>query len=136
MNQPSCEERINEHLTSRLEDLRTLWEAYCNGEEDVEDLVSIHDYGLSIDYVPHDGKFNDDPGYLRYQISWGGPSDEFRFYLDADQDCYKIEYAFLDWGDGATRRLYGEDRDLMMEIYEWLKEIGTVEAVIEKAREE
>ena len=34
--------------------------------------------------------------YVRYQFSWGGPSDELRFYKNGD-----IEYWFLDWFDGA-----------------------------------
>jgi len=133
--QLSCDQRIQKHLDSRLEDLRILWDAYCKGEEDVEDLGNIYDYGLSIDYVPHDEEYNMEAGYLRYQLSWGGPSDEFRFYIDADLDCYKIEYAFLDWFDGATRRLYNENMNFMLEIYEWFREMGTVKSEIDKAKQ-
>jgi hypothetical protein len=137
--QASCEERINEHMESRLEDIRKLWEAYQAGEEEVEDLGSIFDYGLSIDYVAP-GTFGEEQeeGYLRYQLSYGGPSDEFRFYLTPNGrgwQAYKIEYAFLDWFDGATRRLYGEDRALMDELFDWFEEGGTVAAEIAKAGE-
>lgn len=69
-------------------------------------------YALCFDYVAP-GTFRDqDEGYWRYQISWGGPSDEIRFYgVVDDRDrghLYKAEYWFLDWGDGAFRHVAHE----------------------------
>lgn len=130
MKQETCEERIGVHLESRVTDLRELWEGYCNGEEDDEDMGNIYDYGLSFDYVPA-GTFSDQrEGYFRYQLSTGGPGDEFRFFADAAKDVHRIEYWFLDWFDGACRVLTGEDEELLMEIWEWFEEGGAVEKAL------
>ena len=40
-------------------------------------------------------------GYYRWQFSWGGPSDELRAYVNLDKSIHRLEYWFLDWGDGA-----------------------------------
>ena len=125
-----------------MDDLRLLWDGYtnaecpdcdgigeiytkeqvtlecelCNGtgnlDEDIPDLGSLFDYGLSFDYVAPQ-TFNDQlEGYFRYQLSWGGPSDEFRIYANRiseyDWSIYKIEYWFLDWFDGAKINVTGE----------------------------
>jgi hypothetical protein len=56
----------------------------------------FHSYGLSFDFVEA-GTFGDQKeGYYCYQLSWGGPSDEIRFYHNKS-----IEYVFLDWGTGV-----------------------------------
>ena len=58
------------------------------------------EYGLDFSYVQPD-TFNDQPeGYARYQISWGGPSSEIRFYCE-NRRPYRVEYWYMDWGDGA-----------------------------------
>ena len=56
----------------------------------------LMEYALSFDYVEAK-TFHDQPeGYHRYQISWGGPQDEIRFYDEGG-----IYFAYLDWYDGA-----------------------------------
>ena len=60
----------------------------------------INEYGLSFDWVEGKTEYNPNAGYYRWQLSWGGPSDEFRFYMDEDR-LYVIEYWFMDWFDGA-----------------------------------
>lgn len=141
--QRSCAERWQEQKDSTFEDLRTLWESYCEGEEEHEDLGSIWEYGLSFDYV-QPGTFGEeqDEGYFRYQLSWGGPSDEIRYYADPD-DCedggeyvhpQRITYVFLDWFDGEERGLHGEDRTLALDLFEWFKEGGCVQAEFDRSR--
>jgi hypothetical protein len=117
--------------------LNTLWKAYCKGEEDVEDLGNIFEYGLAFDYVAP-GTFNDqEEGYWRYQISWGGPSDEFRFYSSSPSDGpYRIEYWFLDWFDGASITLKGKELDLLRELWDWFEGAGSTQAEYDKARED
>ena len=129
--QETCKERVGRHLDSRIDDIKQLWEADQAGiEEGVEDLGTFNEYGLSFDYVSA-GTFNDQgQGYFRYQISYGGPSEEFRFYCDPDLECYKIEFWFLDWVDGACKVLRGENLDLMLEIYESFKDCGTIEHLL------
>ena len=61
----------------------------------------IKDYPLSFDYVEAN-TFGKHDAYHRYQMSWGGPQDEIRFYVVSDAEfSHKVTYAFLDWGDGA-----------------------------------
>lgn len=83
------------------------------------------EYGLAIDYVEDGTEFNPGGGYVRYQLSWGGPSDEFRFYVDADLHCYRIDYAFLDWFDGATRDV--TDEPVLRQIFQHWDECGGLE---------
>ncbi len=129
----TCKERIDDQFNSTIDDLRKLWEAYQNGEEEVEDLGSFWEYGLAFDYVPA-GTFNDqDEGYFRYQLSWGGPSEEFRFFTDASLTLTKVQFWFLDWGDGAFIYPRGEDDDLMNDIWQCFCDIGSVEAELAKA---
>ena len=134
MSQPTCEQRWQAHKDSRVDDLQRLWAAYRKGDEDgVEDLGNIYEYGLGFDYVAPNTFTDQEQGYFRYQISWGGPSDEFRFYTNHDLSCYKVEYWFLDWWDGHGCTLYNSDKALLMEIWDWFEGAGSAQAELEKA---
>lgn len=68
------------------------------------DLGNFFDYGLCFDYVEL-GTFNDqEEDYFRFQISWGGPSEEIRFYENGT-----IEYVYLDWFSGVGFDVTRED---------------------------
>jgi len=98
MKDQTCQERVKDHYEDRISDLHKLWQAYSKGEEEVEDLGNIFEYGLAFDYVPFtEDDDRQEPGYFRYQLSTGGPGDEFRFFCDAEKHCYRVEYWFLDW---------------------------------------
>ncbi len=56
-------------------------------EEEIERI--LNEYPLCFDYVP-------DWGFFRYQIAWGGPQYEIRFYNNG-----LIEFAYLDWFTGV-----------------------------------
>ena len=126
----TCDQRIDAELESTLETLKLMWEAYQHEDDEEYELENgmtveqVHndigyfsEYGLSFDYVEPD-TFDDQPvGYWRYQLSWGGPSDEFRFWYNGNR-VYSIEYWFMDWFDGAKRQLTGEDFGLLEEIFE------------------
>lgn len=115
-----CEHRVDTHLTGRLSDLRTLWERDRAGKEFDDDLGNLADYGLSFDYIEPQ-TYNDQPeGYFRYQLSWGGPSDEFRFFVNPDYSCHRVEYWFMDWFDGASRTIIGNDRDFLLRLWTYL----------------
>lgn len=123
--QATCKERVGDRLDSRMEDLRALWATYLEDPEAYnEDVQSnMYEYGLCFDYV-EEFTWKDQPvPYYRYQLSWGGPSDEFRIYApkEAYSKPYRIEYWFLDWFDGASRTLYGEDLVLLTEIFHFLR---------------
>jgi len=119
----TCAEQVQKRYQSREDDFVTAskfydkYEAATEGEkialkvfnEDVsgyEDFFDyINNYGLAFDYVER-GTFTDqERGYFRYQLSWGGGQDEFRIYVDYDKQITHIEYWYLDWGDGASIRI-------------------------------
>jgi len=134
--QPTCKERVTSHLRSRISDLRKLWKAEREGkEEGVEDLGTFNEYGLCFDYVAPGTFKGQRRGYFRYQLSYGGPSDEFRFYTGAEMELDRIEYWFLDWFDGAHRVLKGRDLELLTEIFSFFKDCGSCEAELRKAGE-
>ena len=96
-------------------------DAHLDGYEDFYDY--INNYGLAFDYVEK-GTFTDqERGYFRYQLSWGGPSDEFRIYVDQDKQITHIDYWFLDWGDGASVRI--PEDSIAYEVCEQFTELST-----------
>ena len=91
-----CKDVINEKWEGRKKDLEELLKYDAKGKAHPK-LGWFNEYGLSLNFVKP-GTFEDQrEGYLRYQLSWGGPSDEIRFYQNGN-----IEYWFLDWFDGAS----------------------------------
>ncbi len=69
---------------------------YFHEYDDLYDYVN--QTALSWDYVDSEGG---EAGYYRLQLSWGGPSDEFRIYVNQDKEIDIIEYWYMDWFDGA-----------------------------------
>ena len=61
------------------------------------------EYGLALDVV-EPCTFRDQPErFVRYQISYGGPQEEIRFYYDCGATIPNyIEFWFLDWGVGNS----------------------------------
>ncbi len=132
--QKNCKARVGDHLKGRVEDIKKLWERYKNDpESNDKDLGNFNEYGLCFDYVAPQTFTGQRKGYFQYQLSWGGPSDEFRFYVGPEFQPYRIEYWFMDWFDGARRVLKGKNFDLLNEIFQDFKECGTVEHVFMEA---
>lgn len=136
----TCAARWKASKDGRIHDLRKLFTAYQEGDEDrhSEELGTFTEYGLCFDYVAP-GTFTDQrEGYWRYQISWGGPSDEFRFYAGGcgDQQPYRISYVFLDWFDGHERALTGRDLELMRDIWTFFADTGTAESEYRKSNDQ
>lgn len=134
MEQATCKERIGEHLNGRIEDLRKLWELNKEDPEKYDDeLGNFNEYGLCFDYVAPGTFERQHRGYFRYQLSWGGPSDEFRYFCDENFNIARIEYWFLDWFDGAKRILGGSRYNLLAEIFDYFKECETVKYTYDQA---
>ena len=133
--QPTCKERIQKELDNTLENLRKFQESGWDSANLDGDgyKIPFNEYGLSFDYVaPH--TFNEqEQGYFRYQLSWGGPSDEFRFYVNPDLSCYSVEYAFLDWFDGSTLELSGDDKNLLLEVYDLFESAGICRVELDRS---
>ena len=108
MTEATCQQRIDEKLEN-LAELMTEYMEYGDLYENGSDeYPPFHEYGLGFDFV-ESGTFDDQTEpYWRYQLSWGGPSDEIRFFSD------RTEYWFLDWFDGAHRDISAKQwaRDL------------------------
>ncbi len=134
----TCEERIDAALAGRLDDLGRLWSA---GGDEVEDLGNLADYGLSFEYVQGSTDYNPEDGYFRYQLSWGGPADEFRYYAHQARrgwEVARVEYWFLDWADGASRTLdLTTEAGLLMTdlFYHWFDDCGAADVVFDAAME-
>ena len=96
--QLKCKDLVQSSWESQEEDYKNF--------KDEGDYESLYDYvnqtALSFDKVHINSKENIDRSYYRLQISWGGPSTEFRAFLNADHDIDYIEYWYLDWFDGAS----------------------------------
>ena len=122
----SCEHRIDRNLKSRLADLTKLLRGGVGEFDESGHLPSLAEYGLCFDYVASGTFADQDEAYFRYQLSWGGPSDEFRFFANPDLSCHRIEYWFLDWFDGAQRTLQNAERALLLELWEWFCDTSTV----------
>ncbi len=117
-----CEQRIDAEMKDRLEDIRR---RLSDPDE------TLDEYGLCFDYVAP-GTFSDQAeGYFRYQLSWGGPSDEFRFFVNPNLSCHRIEYWFLDWFDGAHRAL--TSNETATAIWQSFEECGCVQAAFARA---
>ena len=103
-----CVDRVRAAFESRMGDIRLLFEAEDNF---IDELGSLDQYGLCIDLVragTFEGQRDD---YIRYQLSWGGPSEEFRLFKNGD-----VEFWLLDWFDGACIDVVGSDADIIREI--------------------
>lgn len=138
--QPSCADRVQAACDSRLSEIRELFDVYTGRQPATEDITedSFHEYGLAFDYVAP-GTFEDqEEGYWRYQISWGGPSEEIRFYASPTGrgwHMHRAEFWFLDWFDGSHIILTGEHRETAREVFEWFDEIDAVQCEIDKSGE-
>jgi len=87
--QKSCEERIDDELKGRLEDLKRVLSA----EDPIEELNELA-LALSKTEV------------YKLELSWGGPQDYFEFFYDPESKLLiHVVYHFLDWYDGAKRAI-------------------------------
>ncbi len=133
--QLTCKDKVRAELRKEIDIyLRPLFESYQRGEETTPDGQSFYEHGLGFDYVSAGTFDGQKEGYFRYQISYGGPSDEFRFYTDAGLSLHRVEYCFMDWFDGANVVLKGKNFELLEEIFNHFKDCGTVEHEFNKAQ--
>jgi len=110
MNAQKCENRIDEEYNKTIE-------AFNNMEIGSEEF---NEYGLDFSLVEAN-TFNDQPEpYYRYQLSWGGPSEEFRIFEGG-----RAEYWFMDWFDGASRECTNEP--IIKEIINFFEDVGLID---------
>ena len=80
--------------------------------------------GLSFDYVKANTFTNQKEGYWRWQFSWGGPGDELRAFVNRDDSIHRLEYWYLDWGDGA-HVLVNKDEEPWQQMQHMVEAYGT-----------
>jgi len=80
------------------------------------------EYGLCFDYASR--TLGNKGGYYRYQLSWGGPQEEFRFFVDPDGFLRRVEFWYLDWGTGERIVLKDKEFALLKGVFEFFQEIG------------
>ena len=112
MSEKTCEDRIDAALESRAEDFIEIYR--------MADWDSLHEYGLAFDSKIEP---EDDAMYSRYQISWGGPSEEIRFYNNKWLGTKRIEFVYMDWFDFAKRDISNVEwaqwlQDYFIECYD------------------
>ena len=85
------------------------------------------EYGLSFDYVEL-GQFpNMERDYFLYQLSWGGPSTEIRFYDDG-----QIEFVFLDWFCGVD---FDCTEDTVFNcVKDFFQDVGSIDFIKEREK--
>jgi len=101
----TCEQRIDDNLENRLEEIK-------KGQLTEENLLAITKKEI-----------------WTIELSWGGPQEYFEVWVDRmpSGNAPKIEsitYHFLDWFDGAERKLQGEEFET---VKNWIETLGLIE---------
>ena len=112
---PKCADLVQAEYERELEKVHRLVKVHPKG---TEELGHLSTYALSFDYVEA-GTFSDcDESFYRWQLSYGGPQDEFRFFVDDSKKLERVEYWYLDWHDGAF--VPCTDEVITGWLWEWL----------------
>ena len=135
MTQKTCAqeiEEIHEFIDNQYRDALNHFDTnysdpYIN--EDDEEFESIIDYIeyniLGFDYVQAEEDRNNislsSTGFWRFQISWGGPQQEYRFYMNdpLQDEPTAIKFWHLNWGDGACD---DDVRGIGQRLWDYLEE--------------
>ena len=89
---------------------------FINNLDNEEIAQEFSEYGLSINVVKPLTFEDQEEAFIRYQISWGGPSEEFRKFED------RIEYCFLDWFVGYS--LDVTEDETINQVFNYFEDIG------------
>ena len=131
----TCKDLVRKAYQSRMKDISRVWSLHRRDPDACDsELGTWEEYGLSFDYVPKDTFTGQKRGYFRYQLSWGGPSEEFRFYVDETLDIEKVEFWYLDWFDGAKVVVGGRALQTWREIWEEFREIDLLRSKMREAQ--
>ena len=109
----TCEELIDQKYDERFHQFHDAYELMSSETPEIytqyKDYKDFWDYLnqniLSFDYVEPNTFNNQSEGYWRLQFSWGGPSDEIRYYIGEGDNVREIYYVYMDWIDGASVRV-------------------------------
>ncbi len=100
-----------------LDEIEQMLDAYPEAPD--EDMPPLDEYGLGFDYVPPGTFRGQREGYWRYQIAWGGPAYEIRYFgPGADMQPVDVSFAYLDWFTGREMPLEGHDLEVAMRLWD------------------
>lgn len=134
----TCQDLVVKRYQDRLVDLQAASDYFSiekqsaravhHWHKDLEHYEDYYDYvnqlGLSFDFRAADASEGRSCGYWRWQLSTGGPGDEFRVYTDVDKNIDRVEYVYLDWFDGAIHKVDDVPRPLQ-DALEWFLECSS-----------
>jgi catechol 2,3-dioxygenase-like lactoylglutathione lyase family enzyme len=132
--QPTCQDLVKDAWNSLKADIEGLLTSdpdkarefladlgYSTAQETVSDdealeqaQAAFSEYGLALDYVEPNTFEGQREAYVRFQISFGGPSEEVRFFLNPDLSLHKAEFWYLDWFDGASTDITLDEATVLM----------------------
>tara|TARA_R100001530_G_scaffold61076_1_gene44097 strand:+ start:558 stop:980 length:423 start_codon:yes stop_codon:yes gene_type:complete len=124
MTDKTCKERIRDEYVDRIETIESIFDRiddYVDEAYDELDHMALNPT-YPLDYIPPYTFTDQERGYIRWHLSWGGPSDEFRFFMDEQGGITDIEYHFMDWFDGAVINInmLGDDAELLDRVFNYL----------------
>lgn len=119
----SVERRAQDAHQSRRNQLADIFKRMDSDINEIADnaMTEWHEFGLSFDYVEPFTYDDQRDGYWRFQISWGGPSEELRAWFDSNDQLRALEFWFLDWGEGAMVDVI--DCPIMRQAMNWNYEL-------------
>ena len=119
----SVERRAQDAHQSRRKQLADIFRRMDSDINEIADnaMTEWHEFGLSFDYVEPFTFDDQRDGYWRFQISFGGPSEELRAWFDSNDQLRALEFWFLDWGEGAMVDVI--DCPTMRQAIEWNYEL-------------
>ena len=109
-------EKIKDEAIKHYETVHKKLFRFLNNLDNEEIAQEFSEYGLSINVVePLTFEEQEEP-FIRYQISWGGPSEEFRKFDD------RIEFCYLDWFVGYS--LDVSEDDTINQLFDYFEDLG------------
>jgi hypothetical protein len=119
----SCQERIEDQYLRQEEYLELMFKVLDDYEFDEDDeddkkqLKEIEDDGMDRETIHEYAAGSNMKKILTIVLSGGGPSSHIEAIIDEDGYIESAKYVFLDWFDGATRKIPRDSS--MFRFVEW-----------------
>jgi len=120
--QKTCQERIEEEYRRADEYLELMFRVYDDDldeddEDDKELLKQVEDEEIDNQTIYEYAAGSSMKRLLTIELSGGGPSSHIEAIINEDNVVESAQYVFLDWFDGARRKI-NED-SAMFRYVEW-----------------
>ena len=101
--QKTCAELISARYVDREKQFSDAW-----NDDSIFWPEYLAENTLAFDFVEPNTFKDQKDGYWRLQLSWGGPSDEIRYYSNDRKTLDQITYCYMDWFDGAEIQVHAD----------------------------